>query len=81
MDEQCEKLGAFEIWTFQRMLRISWTKPKTAEKVLQLANTKRIITHNFLRTKEAKVFWSQSKNTKYMETRRKDKWQTVERKT
>lgn len=30
---------AFEMWTYRRMLRISWKKHKSIEEVIQLANT------------------------------------------
>ena len=35
------KLEAFEMWVYRRMLRVSWTKYKTNEKVLNTANTTR----------------------------------------
>ena len=35
------KLGAFEMWAYRRMLRVSWTKYKTNEEVLNMANTTR----------------------------------------
>ena len=36
-----KRLEAFEMWSYRRMMRISWTKHKTNEEVLRMANVKR----------------------------------------
>jgi len=35
------RLEAFEIWTWRRMMKVTWTEHKTNEEILQMVKTER----------------------------------------
>jgi hypothetical protein len=50
-----KRLEAFEMWSYRRMLRISWTKKVSNKEVLQLIHAKRSLIR-LIRTKKLKYF-------------------------
>ena len=70
-----DKLEAFEMWLYRRMLRISWKEHKTNREVLHKIKTKRSLL-NTIKKKEMSIFWTYNKR-KWGTTiadGRKDKW-------
>ena len=70
-----DKLEAFEIWLYRRMLRISWEEHKTNGEILHKMNTKRSLL-NTIKKKEMSIFWTYNKRRwgTTIADGRKDKW-------
>ena len=69
-----DKLEAFEMWLYRRMLRISWIEHKTNGEVLHKMKNKRSILNGT--KKEMSIFWTYNKrrwDTTFADGR-KDKW-------
>lgn len=54
-ESMAKRISAFELWTYRRMLRISWTEKVTNEEVLKRANIKKRL-FNLIQTKKLKYF-------------------------
>ena len=70
-----DKLEAFEMWLYRRMLRISWKEHKTNADVLHKMKTKRSLL-NTIKKKEMSIFWTYNKRRwdTTIADGRKDKW-------
>ena len=55
-----DKLEAFEMWLYRRMLRMSWKEHKTNGEVFHKMNTKEIII-KYYQKKEMSIFWTYNK--------------------
>ena len=53
-----DKLEAFEMWLYRRMLRISWKKYKINEEVLNKMKTKRSLLNTVPSKKEISILWT-----------------------
>ena len=71
----CDKLEAFEMWLYRRMLRISWKEHKTNGELLRKMKTKRSLL-NTIKKKEMSIFWTYNKRRwgTTIADGRKDKW-------
>ena len=70
-----DKLEAFEMWLYRRILRISWKEHKTNGDVLHKMKNQKIII-KYYQKKETSIFWTYNKR-KWGTTiadGRKDKW-------
>ena len=70
-----DKLEAFEMWLYRRMLRISWKEHKTNGEGLHNVNTKRSLL-NTIKKKEMSIFWTYNKRRwgTTIADGREDKW-------
>ena len=70
-----DKLEAFEMWLYRRMLRMSWKEHKTNGDVLHKMKTKRSLS-NTIKKKEMSIFWTYNKRRwgTTIADGRKDKW-------
>ena len=70
-----DKLEAFEMWLYRRMLRISRREHKTNGEVLHKMKTKRSLL-NTIKKKEMSIFWTYNKRKwgTMIADGRKDKW-------
>ena len=70
-----DKLEAFEMWLYRRMLRISWKEDKTNGEVLHKMKTKRSLL-NTIKKKEMLIFCTYNKRKRgtTIADGRKDKW-------
>ena len=69
-----DKLEAFKMWLYRRMLRISWKEHKTNGEVLHKMKTKRSLLNTI--KKEISIFWTHNKRKRgtTIADGRKDKW-------
>jgi hypothetical protein len=62
-----EKIGAFELWTWGRILRVPWTEKRTNFSVLEDVKPKRSLEATILRLK-LRYFWSRLESKKFTGT-------------
>ena len=71
-----DKLEAFEMWLYRRMLRISWKEHKTNGEVLHKINKYQKIIIKYYQNKEMSIFWTYNKRRwgTTIADGRQDKW-------
>src|SRR6218665_1348612 len=81
--EDIKRLEAFEMWTWRRMEKVSWTEHKKNEEILETIGEERslIYTHNKNQTKEVDRTHSKSRITVKNGNRRENARKKIKRKT